>query len=61
MGVKRSDPPEARKIALMRRATTIATHNISLTGKEKRGAFRKRPVTLPKGPWDDKPKGEPEK
>jgi hypothetical protein len=50
-GMRKSDPPEVRKLALMRRADTEsgATHNI--------GGVRKKPQrpkpSLPKMPWDE--------
>ena len=52
MGLRKSDHPERRKIALMRRADTEAgaTHNI--------GGIKKKPArpkpSLPKMPWDDR-------
>lgn len=50
-GVRKSDHPERRKIALMRRADTEsgATHNI---GGVKKRAERPKP-SLPKMPWDE--------
>lgn len=65
-GVRKSDHPERRKIALMRRADTEsgATHNI---GGVKKRADRPKP-SLPKMPWDGldldhrpKPHKEPNK
>jgi hypothetical protein len=51
MGLRKSDPPEVRRLALMRRADTEsgATHNIG--GVRKREALRK--PSLPKMPWDE--------
>lgn len=51
MGLRKSDHPERRKIALMRRADTEsgATHNIG--GVKKREQNRK--PSLPKMPWDE--------
>lgn len=51
MGLRKSDHPERRKIALMRRADTEAgaTHNIG--GIKKRQPRRK--PSMPKTPWDD--------
>lgn len=51
MGLRKSDHPERRKLALMRRADTEAgaTHNI---GGVKKKEPRAKP-TLPKMPWDD--------
>lgn len=51
MGLRKSDHPERRKLALMRRADTEsgATHNIG-------GVKKKEPRTkpsLPKMPWDE--------
>lgn len=57
-GVRKSDHPERRKIALMRRADTEsgATHNI---GGVKKRSDRRKP-SLPKMPWnDDKRGGKP--
>ena len=51
-GVRRSDHPERRKLAIIRRADTEsgATHNIG--GVKKRKPRRK--PSMPKTPWDDK-------
>jgi hypothetical protein len=50
-GLRKSDHPERRKIALMRRADTEAgaTHNI---GGVKKRDQRNKP-SLPKMPWDE--------
>jgi len=50
-GVRKSDHPERRKIALMRRADTEsgATHNI---GGVKKREQRRKP-SMPKTPWAD--------
>jgi hypothetical protein len=50
-GIRKSDHPERRKIALMRRADTEsgATHNI---GGVKKREQRNKP-SLPKMPWDE--------
>jgi hypothetical protein len=52
MGLRKSDHPERRKIALMRRADTEsgATHNI---GGVKKREQRRKP-SMPKTPWDDR-------
>lgn len=49
-GIRKSDHPERRKIALMRRADTEAgaTHNI---GGVKKRQERSKP-SLPRMPWD---------
>lgn len=51
MGLRKSNHPERRKLALMRRADTEsgATHNI---GGVKKREDRPKP-SLPKMPWDD--------
>jgi hypothetical protein len=58
-GVRKSDHPERRKLAIMRRADTEsgATHNI---GGIKKREQRRKP-SLPPLPWDEKspPKPEP--
>lgn len=51
-GVRKSDYPERRKLAIMRRADTEsgATHNI---GGVKKREQRPKP-SLPKMPWEEK-------
>lgn len=53
MGLSRSDDPERRKLAMMRRADTEsgATHNIGGVKKDK----RPRKPSMPKMPWDNDP------
>lgn len=57
-GVTRDDPPEVRRMALMRAATTKAENRRNIQGHEKTGANRPRPVTLVKMPWDEKEKDD---
>ena len=53
VGLRKSDHPERRKIALMRRADTEAGATHSIGGLKKR-AERPKP-SLPRMPWDEKP------
>lgn len=55
MGVRRTDPVEDRRRALMRQADGKVSTKFSLGGHEKQGAHAPRKPSLPKMPWDDKP------
>jgi hypothetical protein len=59
MGVRRDDPIEDRRRALMRQAATRANHKFSLSGREKEGGYAPRTPSLPKMPWDDEPENDP--
>jgi hypothetical protein len=52
MGVRRNDPPERRRLALMRRSDTEAATTHTIGGIKKQGE-RPKP-SLPKMPWSDK-------
>ena len=54
MGVRRDDPVEDRRRALMRQAATATTCKYSLSGREKEGGYKLRTPSMPKMPWDDK-------
>jgi hypothetical protein len=53
MGVRRNDPPERRRLALMRRFDTETTATHTIGGIKKQGE-RPKP-SLPKMPWSDQP------
>jgi hypothetical protein len=53
MGVRRDDPVEDRKRALMRQANTASLRKFSLSGREKTGGYAPRKPSLPKTPWDE--------
>lgn len=56
-GVRKSDHPERRKIAMMRRADTEAGTKHGIGGLPRK---KERPVpSLPKLPWDDKEDRKP--
>lgn len=52
MGVRRTDPIEDRRRALVRQAAG-QTSKFSIDGVEKRGAYAPRKPSLPKLPWGD--------
>lgn len=58
MGVRRDDPIEDRRRQLMRQANTASQSKFSLSGREKTGGYVPRRPSLPKTPWDDKPKDD---
>jgi hypothetical protein len=60
MGVRRDDPIEDRKRALMRQAAAATTNRFSLSGREKEGGYKLRTPSMPKLPWDDKPEDDPD-
>jgi len=55
MGLRRSDDPDRRKRALMRKALTESESTHNLGGVKKPEPTRK--PSLPKMPWDDEPEG----
>ena len=52
MGLRKSDPPERRKLALMRRSKSETNTTHTIGGVERRYAQREKP-SLPKMPWDE--------
>jgi hypothetical protein len=52
--VRRDDPIEDRRRALMRQAAAMSNSKFSLSGREKEGGYKPRKPSLPKMPWDDK-------
>lgn len=58
MGVRRTDPIEKRRLALMRQAAG-QTNKFSLGGQVKQKGHTPRPITLPTTPWkDDNPESK---
>ena len=55
MGRHRTDPPELRRLAIMRAADTSGRVKHGIGGLPKSAGRSQKPVTLPKLPWDDKP------
>jgi hypothetical protein len=51
-GVRKSDHPERRKLAIMRRADTESGTSHNIGGVKRRQKARPKP-SLPKTPWDD--------
>lgn len=56
MGVRRSDDPERRKLALMRKADTETNESHNIGGVPRR--YTRAKPSLPKLPWDEKSGGE---
>lgn len=56
-GVRKSDHPERRKLALMRRADTESGTKHNIGGVERRQKSRPTP-SLPKTPWKDDDAGK---
>jgi hypothetical protein len=56
--VRRDDPIEDRRRALMRQAAAMSNSKFSLSGREKEGGYKPRKPSLPKMPWDDKAEGD---
>lgn len=57
--MRRTDPEEDRKRALMRQGSG-QTSKFSIGGIEKKGGHTPRKPSMPKMPWDDKPKDKPD-
>lgn len=57
MGVRRTDPIEKRRLALLRQASA-QTNKFSLGGQVKQGGRAPRPITLPSTPWKDDKSGD---
>jgi hypothetical protein len=53
-GIRKTDPIEDRKRALMRQAAAKSTQRFSLGGREKEGAHKPRKPSMPALPWDKK-------
>jgi len=51
-GIRKSDHPERRKLAIMRRADTESGTDHNIGGVKRRTRERPKP-SLPKTPWDE--------
>lgn len=52
MGLKRTDDPNRRRLALMRKADTMAQDDHTISGVKRRIGHVRKP-SMPKMPWED--------